>query len=212
MGYSPIIGRFLQRDPIEYAGGINLYEFVGSNPPNYVDPYGLARPPTPGSVDWINARNQAAANRAPPPATQPSTQPVTPPWFPEFPDGKIPATVTLPVPLTGDEKICGSWELLGVVDCEAKLTFTEASLGLCAGVKLLLAISGGVCGIITRDIDAPHYRTTVHCETPMCCRGKQRFYGMTWVEASVDWNHAGCHITGTVQTGIIGVGEIGYCQ
>ncbi len=42
--YSPQLGRFLQRDPIRYAAGMNLYQYVNSSPINYVDPYGL----TPG--------------------------------------------------------------------------------------------------------------------------------------------------------------------
>lgn len=39
--YSHILGRFLQRDPISYQDGMNLYQYVGSNPTNYLDPLGL---------------------------------------------------------------------------------------------------------------------------------------------------------------------------
>ena len=39
--YSPELGRFLNRDPIGEAGGINLYGFVGNSPPNAIDPHGL---------------------------------------------------------------------------------------------------------------------------------------------------------------------------
>ena len=35
-------GRFLQRDPLQYAGGMNLYEYVMDNPVESVDPSGLA--------------------------------------------------------------------------------------------------------------------------------------------------------------------------
>lgn len=38
--YDPIKGRFLQRDPIGYEDGLNLYEYVKSNPLRYTDPYG----------------------------------------------------------------------------------------------------------------------------------------------------------------------------
>ena len=38
--YEAITGRFLQVDPIGFAGGINLYAYVGNNPTNIVDPFG----------------------------------------------------------------------------------------------------------------------------------------------------------------------------
>ena len=39
--YSPALGRWMTRDPLGEVGGINLYEFVGSDPVRYVDPLGL---------------------------------------------------------------------------------------------------------------------------------------------------------------------------
>jgi RHS repeat-associated protein len=39
--YSPALGRFLQTDPIGYAAGPNLYAYVGGDPLNNVDPFGL---------------------------------------------------------------------------------------------------------------------------------------------------------------------------
>lgn len=39
--YSAELGRFLQRDPIGYAGGYDLYEYVRDNPVNIADPNGL---------------------------------------------------------------------------------------------------------------------------------------------------------------------------
>ncbi|MBC7770227.1 MAG: RHS repeat-associated core domain-containing protein [Phycisphaerales bacterium] len=55
--YAPGLGRFLQTDPISYAGGMNLYMCVGNDPVNFVDPLGLQawgtgkpkRPPQPDS-------------------------------------------------------------------------------------------------------------------------------------------------------------------
>ncbi len=42
--YDPTSGRYITSDPIELAGGINLYVYVLNNPLYYSDPYGLAPP------------------------------------------------------------------------------------------------------------------------------------------------------------------------
>jgi RHS repeat-associated protein len=39
--YVAEIGRWLNRDPLDTKGGVNLFTYVGNNPLNYVDPYGL---------------------------------------------------------------------------------------------------------------------------------------------------------------------------
>lgn len=39
--YDQTLGRFLSRDPIGFAGGLNLYEYGANSPVNYVDPSGL---------------------------------------------------------------------------------------------------------------------------------------------------------------------------
>ncbi len=40
--YAPAWGRFMQVDPIGYAGGSNLYRYVRNDPLNLTDPYGFA--------------------------------------------------------------------------------------------------------------------------------------------------------------------------
>jgi len=39
--YNPHLGRWVNRDPIRYKDGMNLYQYVRSNPARYVDPFGL---------------------------------------------------------------------------------------------------------------------------------------------------------------------------
>jgi RHS repeat-associated protein len=39
--YSPSLGRWLTRDPLEEEGGISLYAFVGNEPGNLTDPFGM---------------------------------------------------------------------------------------------------------------------------------------------------------------------------
>jgi RHS repeat-associated protein len=45
--YSPTRQRFVSQDPLDLAAGdVNLYAYVGNNPVNYRDPFGLEKPST----------------------------------------------------------------------------------------------------------------------------------------------------------------------
>jgi RHS repeat-associated protein len=39
--YDPETGRYISADPIGFAGGMNLYSYVGGDPVNWIDPWGL---------------------------------------------------------------------------------------------------------------------------------------------------------------------------
>ncbi len=43
--YSPTLGMWMTRDPLGETGGINLYEFVGNSPTNWIDSFGLEMNP-----------------------------------------------------------------------------------------------------------------------------------------------------------------------
>jgi RHS repeat-associated protein len=95
--YDPATGRFLQRDPLGYAPGANLFEYVASSPISRADPSGLEG----GLLNEASATFQAAENawgdlskglKWPPPSP-----PSPPPAFTVFRPGH-PFTFVFPRP------------------------------------------------------------------------------------------------------------------
>lgn len=54
--YNPSAGRWLSRDPIEEAGGRNLYGFVNNSPQSRIDKLGLLGETCPGAIEAILSR------------------------------------------------------------------------------------------------------------------------------------------------------------
>jgi RHS repeat-associated protein len=80
--YNPGLGRWLNRDPIDELGGVNLYAYVGNDPVDGVDALGRALCYRYGRP--CGAPNQEDGNRCPSqPTTKPQTQPTSKPEPPE---------------------------------------------------------------------------------------------------------------------------------
>ncbi|BDI29295.1 hypothetical protein CCAX7_13460 [Capsulimonas corticalis] len=60
--YDPRTGRFINRDPIGYQGGVNLYGFAGGNPVNESDPSGTSSKNSIG--DWLDGKVGGAVTKA----------------------------------------------------------------------------------------------------------------------------------------------------
>ncbi len=86
--YSPELGRWVNRDPIEEEGGVNLYGFIDNEPIAYLDALGLWRgiwPRLPPGQSWPPGVNPMPVPSLPSPPAPPS--PPVPPGisFPGLP-------------------------------------------------------------------------------------------------------------------------------
>jgi RHS repeat-associated protein len=52
--YNPAIGRFITADPLGFVNGPNVYVYVGNDPTNWIDPWGLCgeKPWWGKGIDW----------------------------------------------------------------------------------------------------------------------------------------------------------------
>ena len=62
--YDPRLGRWLSRDPIWEAGGVNLYGYVGGDPIGWVDSEGLTRQHTTNQRESNRERHEQGQSRS----------------------------------------------------------------------------------------------------------------------------------------------------
>ncbi len=62
MSFHPTLGRFLERDPMEYKDSMNPYEYVKSNPLKYVDPMGMESATTQPAGPTTQPARSSASN------------------------------------------------------------------------------------------------------------------------------------------------------
>jgi RHS repeat-associated protein len=105
--YNPSTGRWLSRDPIEEAGGMNLYAYVENDPINYIDTDGRYRKSTdradPDMVELIREFNGVPKPKPPlppPPAPVPVPAPPLPTPVPTPTPVPVPIPIPIPVPAT----------------------------------------------------------------------------------------------------------------
>ncbi|MEW6026870.1 MAG: RHS repeat-associated core domain-containing protein [Planctomycetota bacterium] len=139
--YNPASGRFTQRDPIGYRGGLNIYSYCGSNPVNWIDPWG-----------WVAKWPQDVGGGA-----------TTLPYFPDYDNPQPSMAQTLPYiidyskppdesmyQLMGFAEEATGWILVGI-----GVTVAVATAPSIVGIGAGAIIAGIGVGILEHEAATP---------------------------------------------------------
>ncbi|MBE3096937.1 MAG: hypothetical protein IMZ44_07375 [Planctomycetes bacterium] len=131
--YHPTLGRFVQRDPIEYADGMSLYEYVGSMPLGSRDPLGMREFADPSTLtpDPISDKPWSKGGGKPRPPTlgrpmpPPTVGSSAPDWAGE---GGYPAHHNLGELISNVNSQVGRGQCIGTLEIDAHGNPDEAAL------------------------------------------------------------------------------------
>ncbi|WP_428940632.1 RHS repeat-associated core domain-containing protein [Fontivita pretiosa] len=201
----PGLGRFMQRDPVGYVDGMNLYTSASANPILNVDPTGTKRFRWP----W-----QPRPPREPtqPPTTQPPTRPVEPPeWDPEgpYPPNVITReTITTTTTQETYGGFCYEVRVTGARDIRADVKWH----GICLVEMGIYNLAGGARGIINNAIKNNIVGRADCPEGKKCCN-KRSFNGTypVWVTFNVRLSET-CRVSGDFSAELTIEGFWGTCK
>jgi len=205
--YNPPLGRWIQRDPIGYASGVNLYEYVGGRAVTEADPAGLASGACPGSGQGIETADSPAGAKP------------CPPWGPPYPPN-VKISMTVKYALWGRPPgLCALVLPTALANCHAKLGW-QGFLGFgCDGFKLLLkhlgydhpchAASSALASAQKAKKQLEYY---LPCPKGKKCCDKRAFTGRHPVDITLVVSTPGCTLTAELSGILTSKGYTGSCK